>query len=55
MVMQGGTGMGPYAGPSMVVGSPSEFAASVFVADASFWTFKPLIVARRHNLCYSIC
>ena len=55
MVMQGGTGMGPYAGPSMVVGSPSEFAASISVTNASVWTVELLIVARRQHLCYSIC
>ena len=33
MLMQGGSGMGPYTGPSMVVGSPSEFADSVSVAN----------------------
>ncbi len=46
MVMQGGNGMGPYTGPSMVVGSPSEFADSASVANASVWTVEPLTVAR---------
>ncbi len=55
MVMQGGSGMGPYTGPSMVVGSPSEFADSVFVANASVWTVEPLNVARHQNLPHSIC
>jgi hypothetical protein len=55
MVMQGGNGVGPYTGPSMVVGSPSEFADSEFVANASVWTVEPLTVVRHQNLCYSVC
>lgn len=46
MVMQGVNGMGPYTGPSMVVGSPSEFADSAFVVNANIWTVEPLTVAR---------
>jgi len=55
MVMQGVNGMGPYTGPSMVVGSPSEFADSAFVVNANIWTVEPLTVARHRNLCHRIC
>ena len=55
MVMQGGSGMGPYTGPSMVVGSPSEFADSAFVANTSVRTVEPLTAVRHQVLCHSIC
>ena len=52
--MQGGNGMGHYAGPSMVVGSPSEAADSAFVANASVWTIEFLTAAKHQHLCCSI-